>query len=287
MSTSDKESDIPTIDVRKIFSSKNPTLARLLPGFVYAYIKRIIHQDEINNILKKHGTKMGMDFVHAAINEFNIKFNIINEEHIPAEGQFILASNHPLGGFDGLILLKVLSKHFKSMKFLVNDLLLNLKNFESFFVPINKHGGQARAAAQLIEDTYSSEAQVLTFPAGLVSRRNKGVIADLEWKKSFIVKSIEYKRDIIPVFISGRNSNFFYNLSKLRKFFGVKANIEMFYLADETFKHRNKTITLVFGKSIPYQTFTKDKTPSQWAAEIRKYVYILYKNPNAEFKASI
>lgn len=272
------------ISVRKIFKEKNPKVARLIPGFLYRYLERIIHQKEINELIPVFEGKMGLDFVQTAINQFNIKINIKGEENIPKKGRYIFVANHPLGGFDGIVFAHVVGKYHQDLKFLVNDILMNLENLEPIFIPVNKHGRQSLEYVKRIEKTYESDQQVLNFPAGLCSRKVQGKIIDLEWKKSFITKSVQHKRDIVPVHIDGRNSNFFYNLSNIRKKLGIKANIEMLYLADELFKQRNKVITLTFGKSIPYQTFDKSKSPREWAQELKNYVYMLPKGEIEPFR---
>ncbi len=263
------------VDVRKVFREKNPSMARLIPGFIYRYLEKIIHQDYVNWFIEEYGDLYGLDWAHAAIREFKINLNIKGEDNLPADGRFIFASNHPLGGFDGLLLISTVRKHYPRAVFLVNDILMNLRNMEELFIPINKHGDQSRESVRLIEEMYQSDHQILTFPSGYVSRRIKGVIQDLEWQKSFIAKAIQHQRDIIPVHISGRNTNFFYHLGSIRKFLRIKANLEMFYLVDETIKHRNKTIEITFGKPLVYPHFDKSRTHKQWAAFIREMVYSL------------
>lgn len=263
------------INIKEVFHKKNPGLARMIPGFVYSYLKRIIHQDYINWFLEKHGHKTGINFARAGIQEFNVSIEVKGKENIPKQGRFIFASNHPLGGFDGLILLSEVNKHFDQVKFLVNDILMNIENLKPVFLPINKHGKQGVEAARQIENAYASDIQIITFPAGLVSRKIKGKIVDLEWKKSFIVKAKKHERDIIPVHVSGSNTNFFYFLANLRKFLGIKSNIEMLYLVDETYKHRNKHIVVQFGEPIPYSTFDKSKSPAEWAFFVKQKAYAL------------
>jgi 1-acyl-sn-glycerol-3-phosphate acyltransferase len=266
---------VEKIDIERVFYSKNPKLARLLPGFIYRYLKRIIHQDFINEFLSKHGKKQDLDFVEAAIQDFNVTIEVTGDENLPAEGKYIFVSNHPLGGFDGIVIMKVISGHYKKFKFLVNDILMNLTNFHGLFLPINKHGKQGAESARQIEETFRSDAQVLTFPAGLVSRKIKGQIVDLVWHKNFIVKAVQYQRDVIPIHMSGRNTNFFYRLANLRKALGIKANIEMLYLVDETYKHRNKHLVVKFGKPIPWQSFDRSKKPAEWAKWVKEKVYEL------------
>jgi putative hemolysin len=263
------------IDVKNVLHSKNPALSRAIPGFVINYLKRIVHQDELNEFLGKWGHLRDSELITAGLEHFEIKFRVSGSENIPKSGRFIFVSNHPLGGLDGLVFIHELSKHFHDIKFPVNDILTNIKNLSGIFIPVNKHGAQAKDAALMIEEAYSSDSQILYFPAGLCSRKKRGVIKDLQWHKSFITKSIQHKRDIVPAFFSGRNSNFFYNLANFRKLLGLKANIEMMYLADEMFKQKDKEIKLVFGKPIPWETFDKTKSALEWADWVKSKTYDL------------
>ncbi|WP_206609934.1 1-acyl-sn-glycerol-3-phosphate acyltransferase [Maribellus luteus] len=273
----DKANNTPIkpINIREVFREKNERIARLIPGFGYAYLNRILHIDFINNLLQKYGQLKGIEFVDKVVEEFNVREHLHGTENIPTEGKFIFASNHPLGGFDGMLLMKNVEKRLGGFKFLSNDILLNIPQLSPVFVPVNKHGGHAREAARMLAGVYESDDQVLIFPSGLASRKIKGKIVDLEWKKHFIAKAIRHKRDIIPVFISGRNTNRFYRLAKLRKFLRIKWNLEMFFLPDETYRHRNTDVHLHFGKPIPYSTFNSTKNHKEWAEWVKQEVYKL------------
>jgi 1-acyl-sn-glycerol-3-phosphate acyltransferase len=270
-----ERSQIKTIDVQAVLRSKNPRLEKIIPSFVINYLKRIVHQDELNEFLNNWGHLKNARFIGAALEYFKIIYKVHGKENIPAGGRYIFASNHPLGGLDGLVFMYELSKYFSEIKFPVNDILLNIENLSGIFLPVNKHGTQAKEAAKALDEAYASECQILYFPAGLCSRKKHGVIKDLQWHKSFITKAIQHKRDIVPAFFSGRNSSFFYNLSNFRNFLGIGANIEMLYLPDEMFRQRGKDITLVFGKSIPWQTFDHSKSPAEWAGWVKSKSYDL------------
>lgn len=275
MNQTRNKSDVFKIDVEQVLNSKNPSLKKAVPRFIIRYLKRIVHQDDINELIRNYGHLKDAEFAGACLRYFKIRYNVYGSENIPPEGRYIFVSNHPLGGLDGLIFINEVSGYFKNLKFPVNDILTNIKNLSGIFVPINKHGAQGREAARLIDDAYASENQILYFPAGLCSRKKNGVIIDLKWHKNFISKALQHKRDIVPAYFSGRNSNFFYNLSNIRNFFGIKANIEMLYLADEMFKQKDKEINLVFGTKIPWQTFDHSKTPADWAAWVKSRCYEL------------
>ena len=266
------------IDIKELFTAKSPGMAKMLPAFVYRYISRILQLDYINDFLKRNGHLMGIDFVDQVVHEFNVKDLIYGYENIPDSGRFIFASNHPLGGFDGMLLMKLVDNKLGELKFLSNDILMNIPNLNPMFVPVNKHGGHSREAARLLLEAYNSDQQILIFPAGLASRKIKGKIVDLDWKKHFISKSIKHKRDVIPIFIDGKNSNRFYRIAKFRKFFRIKWNLEMFLLPDETVKHRNTDLPIYFGKPIPYTTFDKSRTHKEWADWVREHVYNLPKD---------
>jgi 1-acyl-sn-glycerol-3-phosphate acyltransferase len=275
MASEQEKKEIQKIDVEKILYSKNPALKKAVPGFVVNYLKRIVHQDDVNSFLGKWGHLRDAELIEAWLRYFEIKFNIIGSENIPKTGRYIFVSNHPLGGLDGIVFIYELSKYFPDIKFPVNDILTNIENLSGIFLPVNKHGAQGKDAARKIEEAYSSGSQILYFPAGLCSRKKRGVVNDLQWQKSFISKAIQHKRDIVPAYFSGRNSNFFYNLSNIRKFLGIKANIEMLYLADEMFKQKDKEFRLVFGKTIPWETFDKTRSALEWADWVKSKSYEL------------
>ncbi len=263
------------IDLERVIENKNPRLKKLLPRFVINYLKKVVHQGEINDFFMKAHGKTGLDFVDAILTNWNVGIEAYGTENIPDSGRFIFAANHPIGGVESIAFLKVVSQKYSELKFPVNDILMELKPLNDIFIPINKHGAQSKVAIKEFDECFAGNKQILYFPAGICSRRIKGEIIDLEWKKTFIAKAVQHKRDVIPVYIGGRNSNFFYRLANLRTGLGIKANIEMLYLVDETFRQFNGTMRLVFGKPIRHETFNTSKTQQQWAAWVKERVYDL------------
>ncbi|MDR1896417.1 MAG: 1-acyl-sn-glycerol-3-phosphate acyltransferase [Prevotellaceae bacterium] len=244
-----------TIDLDRTFYEKNPKAYKLLPKFVMNYLKRIVHQDEVNEILTAYGgNHRGLSFNRKVLEHLKISYETKNEENLPPkDGRYIFVSNHPLGGLDGIVLIDFIGHHYGNVKFVVNDLLMYLTPLTDVFAPINKLGRQSSDYVIGIDELYSSDKQVLYFPAGLCSRKIKGEITDMEWKKSFVAKAIKYKRDVVPLYFNGQNTNFFYNLSNFRKFLGIKTNIELLYLSDEMFGKRGARFQVTVGESIPYQ----------------------------------
>jgi len=260
------------IDLHKIIKSKNPKLYRKLPNFVIRLMERITHLDEWNRYIYEWRDDYGLDWVNKAIEEFKINVVVTGIENLPETGNQMVVANHPLGGFDGIAMLYVLGKKRPDVKAPVNDILLNLPGLAPLFIPIDKHGRNLENI-DVLNKAFSSDDLLLFFPAGLVSRKQKGGVKDLEWKHTFIKRAIKHKRDVIPVYIKASNTKFFYNVGWLRKNLGIKMNLEMVLLPGEVPKQYGKTIEIHFGKLIPYQTFDQSKSTKNWASWVKDIVY--------------
>jgi putative hemolysin len=269
-----KEEDF--INVRKMIANKNPKLLKWLPGFVIRYIERILHQDEINNFIKTHDSK-NQEFCSDVIDYIGVKYTVHGIENIPKTGKCVLVMNHPLGGMDAMLLVDALKNHRTDVKFIVNDLLLHLEPLNGIFVGVNKIGKASAESLQKVNELFASDNLVCVFPSGLVSRKQKGVIKDLFWKKTFVRLAKQNNSTIVPIHIEGRLTNWFYNLSNFRRFIGIKANIEMLYLSDEMFKQKGQTIHFTVGKSIQASELTNEKTEIQWSEWFRQHIYSLPK----------
>lgn len=274
-----KESKVfKPINIRQIFKEKNPALAKVIPGFIYKFIDNTLHIDFFNDFISRNYHLEGIEFVNQTITEFNVKEHIFGVENIPEKGRFIFASNHPFGGFDALLLMRNVHKKLGELRFLANDILMSIPGLKAVFVPVNKHGSNSREMAEKLNELYDSDIQIMIFPSGYASRKIKGKVIDLEWKKHFITKAIKHKRDVIPVFVGGQNSNRFYRVANWRKFLGLKWNLEMFYLPDELVKQKNADVYIYFGKPIPWQTFNNSKTHQEWAEWVKQATYQLKEN---------
>ena len=263
------------IDIEQIVRNKSPKLARLIPRPVFRWIKRVIRQDEINDVLRKFGHLEGTAFIQAVLDEWGYAPHVVEQGGIDPSKKYIFASNHPLGGLDGLILANEIEKRHGAVKVMVNDLLMHLTPIRSLFVGINKYGKQNSVYASELDQMYSSDAQVLLFPAGLCSRKIRCKVQDLEWKKNVITKAVRYRRDIVPVLFDATNTKRFYRIASIRKALGIKANIELILLPGEMFRQPNKRMNIYFGSPIPYTAFTREKRPEEWASWLREQVYAL------------
>ncbi len=272
------------IDLEKILSAKKVKA----PKLVIWLLNRILHVDDLNEGIYKNREYFGLDFVWKFLegsepHNLNIKIERVGVDNIPTEGSPMIAGNHPLGGPDGLALMGAVGRVRRDIKFPVNDFLLYLPGLKELFFPIDKVN-KNRALASL-EEAFAAPGALLYFPAGICSRLQHGEICDLEWKPTFIKKAVKYHRDIVPVFTDAFNRKRFYRIAQFRKWLGIKFNFEMALLPGEMYAQRNKTFKLIFGKPIPWQTFDKSRTASEWAAMVKKYVYRLKDNPNAVFEA--
>ena len=267
-----------TIDVKQLIRDKNPRLARLLPGCIIHWLRKILHEKDVNENLYRNREKKGIEMVSAVLSDFGATIVVKGIENIEDQNRFLVAANHPLGGLDGLALIETVGRVKPPVRFPVNDFLLYLPNMRELFIPINKVGSQSSAGVKELEEAFISDDNILYFPSGLASRKIKGKIVDLEWKKTFIQKARQHKRNVIPVHVSGQNSKRFYRIANWRKRLGIKVNIEMLYLPDEMYRQKGQIITITFGNPIPYTFFDKSKKDIEWAEYVKQIVYNLPQN---------
>ena len=268
-----------TIDIDEILKGKMGPKAKFVPGFVVSWLKRIAHQDQVNAFLWESRDKVGVDWLEECVKYLDMTLKIEGKDNLPSPDDkrlYTFVSNHPLGGEDGVALGAIIGRHYDGrFRYLVNDLLMNLPGLAPLCIPINKTGKQNRNFPAMVETGFRSDNHMLMYPAGLCSRRINGEIHDLPWKKTFITKSVEYQRDVVPIHFSGQNSDKFYNIANICKKLNLKFNVAMLFLVDEMYKNVHKTFRVSIGKPIPWQTFDKSKTPAQWAQYVQDIVYQL------------
>lgn len=268
-----------TIDIDEILKNKLGDKVNYLPHFVASWLKKITHQDEINVFLWNHRHLTGTEWLEACIDFLDVTLEIQGEENLPDPHNgklYTFVSNHPLGGADGVALGAIIGRHYgNQFRYLLNDLLLNLPALKPVSIGINKTGKQGRNFPAMVEEGFQSDNHIIMFPAGLCSRKINGQIRDIPWKKTFISKSVEHHRDVVPIHFDGRNSDRFYFIAHLCKVFRLKVNLAMLFLVDEMFKNKHQTFHVKIGKPIPWQTFDKSKTPIEWAQYVQNIVYQL------------
>ena len=280
-----KESIEKTIDIKRILKDKMGSKARFVPCFLVAWLKKIIHEDEVNRFLWENRNLKGTEWLTACVQYLDMTLDIVGAENLPDKNDgklYTFVSNHPLGGQDGVSLGSIIGRHYDGkFRYLVNDLLLNLPGLKPVSIGINKTGKQSRDFPRMVEAGFNSDNHLLMFPAGLNSRRINGEIHDLPWKKTFITKSVETHRDVVPIHFSGQNSKRFYRIAKFSDRY-LPFNLAMLFLVDEMYRNVGKTFRITIGKPIPWQTFNKTKTPMEWANFVEERVYALSANDNKE-----
>lgn len=268
-----------TINIDKILVSKMGNKAKFVPRPLVSWLKRIIHQDEVNKYLWESRHLTGTEWLEECVRYLDMTIELVGEENLPKKDDgrlYTFVSNHPLGGEDGVALGAIIGRHYDGrFRYLVNDLLMNLPGLAPVCIPINKTGNQSRNFPAMVEAGFKSDNHMLMFPAGICSRKHGGEIRDIAWKKTFITKSVEYQRDVVPIHFGGQNSPFFYKLANFSDKYVKKVNIAMLFLVDEMYKNVHKTFRVAIGKPIPWQTFDKSKTSAQWAQYVQNIVYKL------------
>ena len=270
-------------DIRTVLKQKAPKAH--VPGFLIRYLERIAHIKQMNAFLRKYPDVKNYDFIRLVLDEeLGCSASIDGIENIPTDGKpLIFASNHPLGGLDGMIIAQMIHESRSSrgdsrpLKVIVNDLLMFMEPLAGLWAPVNKVGRLTKEQAQQQHALWESETDVLTFPAGICSRlqriEGKWQIQDFEWQKNFIQRAREYQRDIVPIYFEGRNSKFFYTLAYIRKLLHIKLNIEMLYLVDEMYGAHGKHFKVHVLPPISYTSLDTPKSPKEWAEYIKQIVY--------------
>ena len=267
-----------TVDIDSILKAKMGGKAKFVPRPLVSWLKRIVHQDEVNRFLWESRGVVGTEWLEECVRYLDATLDIVGAENLPPKDDgrlYTIVSNHPLGGEDGVALGAIIGRHYDGrFRYLVNDLLMNLPGLAPVSIPINKTGKQGRDFPKMVEAGFQSDNHMLMFPAGLCSRRKNGVVRDIDWKKTFIAKSVEYKRDVVPIHFGGQNSNFFYRLANFSDRF-LPFNFAMLFLVDEMYKNVHKTFRVAIGRPIPWQTFDKSRKPNEWAQWVKDLVYEL------------
>lgn len=264
-------------DVNRLIREKNPTAYKFIPNFVIRFIaNKIIYEDFFNALFTENEGINDFEFCRLVCKKFKLGVEIEGGHNIPTTGGVIFAANHPIGGMDAIAAMSTIDGYRNDVKFLVNDLLMNIPQLKGIFVGVNKFGATAREGIKAVDQAFAGDSALFIFPAGMVSRMTRyRVIRDLDWKKTFITKAKKYNKPVVPVHISGRLSNRFYRIARLRKFLGIKMNLEMLLLAKETIDQSGNTILVKYGKPIMPDQFDKSKKDHEWAYEVKSTVYDL------------
>jgi len=263
------------VDIHRLIKASDSSLLKRLPYFIVCLIKLIINEKEINRIFSLYEEYEGNEFLQKLIEEFNITIDIEDIENLPENGRCFFVANHPFGFLDGLLLTVMVGNKYGEFRAIGNEVFNLIPQLKPIIANVNVFGRNPQKYLTELESLFASDLPITHFPAGLVSRVRKGRIEDGDWKKSFIKKSIEHKRNIVPVFFYGRNSRLFYFIFIIRKILRINTNLELILLPHEIFNKRNKTLRMKIGTPVSYKVFDKTRSYSEWAQFMKYKVYAL------------
>jgi len=242
------------VDVEKTLSLKYPSIVyypSMVRNFVVYLLKKLLHQEEINDFLTHGEAYRGFDFVEAVLEYFNFGYTVSNKDkaNIPSSGRVIIIANHPLGALDALALISLIKEIRSDVKVLANDVLMQIEPLSGILIPIdNLSGTTAKESIKKVYDALENDEALIVFPSGEVSRAHPTGIKDAKWKKGFLKFAQKSNSPLLPVFIDAKNSPLFYTLSMINK------KLSTFLLAREMFKKRSKVISFKIGEMITYKT---------------------------------
>ncbi|MDE6711340.1 MAG: acyltransferase [Alistipes sp.] len=268
---------MPQIDIAEVLRQKAPKLSRRIPRFAVEWLRRTVHERDINHILASYWELPPQEFIQACFREWQVAYSAHGLDRLDPAGRYLFVANHPFGGMDGMMLADKLIDRFGDARVVVNDLLMHVEPLRPLWIPVNKHGSQSSAYARRFDEAFTGDLPILTFPAGLCSRRIGGRIADTEWKTNFLKKAAASGRTIVPVFVEGRLSDFFYRIANLRKALGIRFNIEMLWLPDEMFSQQGRHFRIVVGDPVPAEELAQFGSLREQAEAIRRKTYFLEK----------
>ncbi|MEG1622332.1 MAG: 1-acyl-sn-glycerol-3-phosphate acyltransferase [Alistipes sp.] len=273
---------MPKIDLKTIVANKVPKVARYIPNCVINWLRKVLHEDQVNEILDRYWDLPPQAFIHGFFDYMKISYAIEGLEKIDPTRRYIFVSNHPFGGMDGLMLADKLMDHFGDVRVVVNDLLMNVEPLRPLWIPVNKHGAQSASYARQFDEAFAGDVPILTFPSGLCSRCKNGIVSDLAWKTNFLKRAAATGREVVPIFVEGHLSRFFYRLANLRERLGIKFNIEMLFLSDEMFQQQGQHFRIRVGEPISIAQLQKEGSLPEQAEYVRKKTYLLKKELHKE-----
>ena len=169
---------MPQIDIAEVLRQKAPELSRRIPRFAVEWLRRTVHERDINHILASYWDLPPQEFIRACFREWQVTYSAHGLDRLDPAGRYLFVANHPFGGMDGMMLADKLINRFGDARVVVNDLLMHVEPLRPLWIPVNKHGSQNSAYARRFDEAFAGDLPILTFPAGLFSGIIGGRIAD-------------------------------------------------------------------------------------------------------------
>ena len=273
------------IDINKLARQAIPELYSALPGKVrdllFRFLERFLRIRDINDVMHKFRHFQDIDFIEAFFADIDFTVMVKKRElmNIPAQGPFVGIANHPLGGLDGLALLKVIHEVRDDVKIIVNDILMNVDNLKGVFVPYNRKKNHIPVSSvREVSETLKNNGCVLFFPAGGVSRIRPDGLKDPKWMSGAFFFAKRFRCPIVPMFIHAKNSFFYYIFTLIHR------KLAALMLPREIFKKKSTSISITIGQIIPADLF-KNIPESKLARTLKKAVYALGRGEKTDIQA--
>jgi putative hemolysin len=257
------------LSVRQIIRAKSPRVESAIPDFVIRKMEQLLCVDKINELLHLGQGMEPLDFVEFVLRRLKISYEGMWVSRL-RQSRLVFASNHPFGGVDGMMLGHCIGRRFGDVRIGVNDVLMSLAPLRSIFLPINKFGRQGSTSPREFDRLFGGDIPIVTFPAGICSRRRGGVVRDEAWHAGFIKRAVMAQRDVVPVYIDGELSKRFYRLANLRRRLGIGFNVEMLRLPSELFAQQGRHYKMVFGEPIAWEILAMESSPRKQAQIVRE-----------------
>ncbi|MCX7089166.1 MAG: lysophospholipid acyltransferase family protein [Methylococcales bacterium] len=251
--------------------------------FLLKTLKKLIHQDEFNEVIAKNQHLRGFAFLDKLLHYFKFNYQIGNTSfnNIPSEGRLLIVANHPIGTLDGLALVKLVRSVRPDVRIVANRVLSQMEPLQSVFLSVDVLAGHQnlRATYRAMLEALENESALIIFPAGEVSRITPKGIRDGLWQSGFIKLARRAKCSVLPVHIKAKNSAWFYSLSTVYKPLGT------LWLVNEMFNKRHQEIKFKVGAPIPHTALAEsDESDEQLSQRFRKHVLNLgKKHPKSLF----
>jgi len=248
-----------------------------LGTFIGWILMKLLRISELNKIYDRHKNKSDLDFLNGILDDVNINFKIPENDlkRIPKEGAFITVSNHPLGGIDGILLLKLLLEKRPDYKIIANFLLHRIEPMKPYIMPVNPFEDRKDAKSSIagiksalkhLRDGYP----LGIFPAGEVSTYKDGkLIVDKEWEPGAVKLIYKAQVPIIPIYFHAKNSKLFYLLSRL------SGTLRTAKLPSELVSQGKRDIRVRIGNPINLKDQEQYKNIDDFHQFIRKKTYML------------
>jgi len=249
-------------------------------------LMKVLKISTLNEIYDKTKHLQNVEFLDAILNEFQIKFEIPEEDfkRLPKVGAYITISNHPLGGIDGILLLKLMLEKEPNFKIIANFLLHRIEPMKQYILPVNPFEDHKKAKSSVIgiKETlrHLSDGNPLgIFPAGEVSTYKDGeLIVDKAWEQGAIKVIRKAQVPVVPIYFHAKNSRLFYFLSKINPILRTAK------LPSEVFSQKNRVIKVRIGKPISVVEQNEYKTIEEYSEFLRRKTYMLSNSFNEKSK---